>query len=411
MTEKPKILIVDDKRENLYSLEKLLQKLDVSVFSAQSGNEALGLILEHEFCMAIIDVQMPEMDGYELVELIRTEPATSQLPVIFVSAIYSDEYHHRKGYDAGAVDFVSKPFIPEILLSKIRVFINLYEQRKQLAHWNKMLEHIVERRTHELSVTNERLARLDQAKSDFIEVVAHELRTPLTLITGYISMLKRATPDPDQLQMALQGMSTGSERMLDIINSILDIARIDNQVLKVRPTPLALVKVFERLKNNLQEALIERRIQLGWDDLENLPSLNADPDLMYKLFYQLVANAIKFTPDGGAITIRGQAKPVREVPHIEIQVIDSGIGIAPENQGLIFEKFFQLKPAKLHSSGKFTFKGGGPGLGLAVAKGIVVAHGGRIWVESPGHDAQNLPGSIFHVLLPVDNQEHKDIGS
>lgn len=406
MPEKPKILIVDDKRENLYSLEKLLQKLDVIVFPALSGNEALGLTLEHEFCMAIIDVQMPEMDGYELVELIRTEPATSQLPVIFVSAIYSDEYHHRRGYDAGAVDFVSKPFIPEILLSKIRVFIRLYEQHKQLTQWNKMLEQTVEQRTHELSVTNARLERLDQAKSDFIEVVAHELRTPLTLITGYISMLKRATPDPDQLRTALQGMDTGSERMLDIINSILDIARIDNQVLKVHPTPLALVKVFERLKNNLQEALSERHIQLGWKDLGKLPLVNVDPDLMYKLFYQLVVNAIKFTPDGGVISISGLAKRVKGIACVEIQVVDSGIGIAPENQELIFEKFFQLKPARLHSSGKYTFKGGGPGLGLAVAKGIVIAHGGRIWVESRGYDAQTLPGSTFHVLLPVDNQEN-----
>lgn len=132
MADKPKILIVDDKPHNLFALEKTLQKLPVEVVQATSGDQALSLTLEHEFAMAIVDVQMPEMDGYELVELLRANIATSSLPVIFVSAIFSDEYHHRKGYDSGAVDFMSKPFTPEILLSKVRVFIDLYEKRRTL---------------------------------------------------------------------------------------------------------------------------------------------------------------------------------------------------------------------------------------------------------------------------------------
>jgi DNA-binding response OmpR family regulator len=132
MTDKPKILIVDDVPQNLFALEKILQKKAVDVFQASSGKEALDLVLQYEFALAIVDVQMPQMDGYELVELLRTNTATASLPVIFVSAIYSDEYHHRKGYDSGAVDFMSKPFIPEILLSKIRVFIDLYEKRREL---------------------------------------------------------------------------------------------------------------------------------------------------------------------------------------------------------------------------------------------------------------------------------------
>ena len=130
--EKPKILIVDDRAENLYALDKLLKTLDVEVVQALSGAEALNLTLEHDFCVAIVDIQMPEMDGYELVELLRSNEDTATLPVIFVSAIYSDEYHHRKGYEAGAVDFMSKPFVPEILLSKVKVFIDLYRQRKSL---------------------------------------------------------------------------------------------------------------------------------------------------------------------------------------------------------------------------------------------------------------------------------------
>ncbi len=142
MTDTPKILIVDDKPENLYALEKLLKKLEVQVIQALSGTEALSLIVEHDFCVGIIDIQMPEMDGYELVELLRGYEATTTLPIIFVSAIYSDEYHHRKGYEAGAVDFMSKPFIPEILLSKVQVFIDLYQQRKALQERNEDLQEL-----------------------------------------------------------------------------------------------------------------------------------------------------------------------------------------------------------------------------------------------------------------------------
>lgn len=157
MTDKPKILIVDDKPENLFALEKTLQKLDVQVFQAKSGNEALGLTIEHEFCMAIVDVQMPEMDGYELVELMRGNVITTNLPVIFVSAIFSDEYHHRKGYDSGAVDFMSKPFIPEIMLSKAKVFIELYIQRKKLQDVVYELNHanlMLKRRAMQLEASN-----------------------------------------------------------------------------------------------------------------------------------------------------------------------------------------------------------------------------------------------------------------
>ena len=131
MSEQPKILIVDDKAENLFTLERVLRKLPVTIIQANSGAAALALALEHSFFVAIVDVQMPEMDGYELVELLRGNETTAILPVIFVSAIFSDEYHHRKGYDAGAVDFLSKPFVPEILLSKVRVFLDRYRQRQR----------------------------------------------------------------------------------------------------------------------------------------------------------------------------------------------------------------------------------------------------------------------------------------
>src|SRR5258706_362937 len=139
-----KVLIVDDYRDNLFTLERILAPLGGDVTSATTGNDALGLALENDFCVAILDVQMPDMNGYELAELLRGNESTSKLPIIFLSAMYSDEYAHRKGYDSGAVDFLSKPYIPEILLSKIRVFMRLYEQRLQLETWGHRLEFLVE---------------------------------------------------------------------------------------------------------------------------------------------------------------------------------------------------------------------------------------------------------------------------
>ena len=168
MTEKPKILIVDDIPQNLFALEKILQKIEVNVFQANSGKEALGLVLEHEFAMAIVDVQMPQMDGYELVELLRGNEATASLPVVFVSALYSDDYHHRKGYDSGAVDFMSKPFIPEILLSKVRVFIDLYEKRRELQAMVDELNRVnttLSDRTESLETSTAELQRANTALS------------------------------------------------------------------------------------------------------------------------------------------------------------------------------------------------------------------------------------------------------
>jgi DNA-binding response OmpR family regulator len=168
MTDKPKILIVDDKPQNLFALNQILQKIPVEVVQSTLGNEALGLALENEFALAIVDVQMPEMDGYELVELLRGNVATASLPIIFVSAIYSDEYHHRKGYDSGAVDFMSKPFIPEILLSKVRVFIDLYEKRRDLQNMVNELNGvnaILSQRTALLETSTEELKHANIALS------------------------------------------------------------------------------------------------------------------------------------------------------------------------------------------------------------------------------------------------------
>lgn len=582
MTHKPKILLVDDKPQNLYVLEKLLQPLGVELFQTTSGSDALGLALENDFCVAIVDVQMPEMDGYELAELLRGYETTMNLPIIFVSAIYSDEYHHRKGYEAGAVDFISKPYNPDILLSKIKIFIDLYLQRQKLqtlveqlneanqtlskrtvqletsnqvgqqitsildlqelldqvvdliqmqfgyyfvgmwllnetkdhlvlqvrsqaagqrpaevslpvtdethiashvwrtkemyqanqvenllqdlpltrsqlalplqnkrkfmgvldihsarpaafapddvtvlrtiadqiaiairnaqlyakvVSFNEELEGVVQERTVELKKAYKILEKLDKTKSDFISIAAHELRTPLTLIRGYAEILNGMVSAMPEAAGMVNGILTGEGRLFEIVNSMLDVSKIDNELLQTNMQPTNLVGIIDDICADLGGSFEERQLTLVKEGLQNIPVIEGDAQLLRKVFAHLIGNAIKYTPNGGRIAIVGSPKTpngLLAVPAVEISVADTGIGIDPDNHELIFDKFFQTGRVQFHSSGKTKFKGGGPGLGLAIVRGIVEAHRGQVWVNSPGHDEQSCPGSTFHVVLPIE---------
>jgi len=254
---------------------------------------------------------------------------------------------------------------------------------------------------NELTEAYQRLEILDKTKARFIEVAAHELRTPLTVIKGYSQVLSRQPllkNDPQLTQM-LDGILNGTQRMHEIVNSMLDVARIDNQTLELVKVPTHLDFVVRKVVTQFSSALTERRLTLTLDGLEGLPAVQADPEILQKVFSKLVVNAIKYTPDGGAIKITGFKDDVGHA--IEVVVSDTGIGIAPDQQAVVFEKLYQSGEVAFHSSGVTSFKGGGPGLGLAIARGFVLAHGGRIWVESSGYDEAVCPGSSFHVRLPL----------
>lgn len=260
----------------------------------------------------------------------------------------------------------------------------------------------LQERTVELERTYKVLEQMDRTKASFIEVAAHELRTPLTLVKGYTQMLAMKFKDEPETIALTQGILDGSDRMQEIVGSMLDVSRIDSKMLKILPEDANLGVVLGRVHKTFQDALKERNLALALQGVDGLPVLQADPDQLYKVFYHLVINAIKYTPDGGRITIHGHLVESGDGQNeVEIVVSDTGIGIEPEHHQLIFEKFYQTGEVYMHSSGKTKFKGGGPGLGLAIARGIIEAHGGRIWVESPGHDEVNYPGSKFFVRLPL----------
>ncbi len=270
--------------------------------------------------------------------------------------------------------------------------------------FDEMTGHL-QQRTVELERTYHILEQMDRTKTSFIEVSAHELRTPLTLIKGYTQMIQLKANGNAEMHNLSNGILDGTERLSEIVNSMLDVSKIDNKTLQIVTEKVQISLVIMKVQKTFKAALEERRLTLETKGLQDLPTINADPDLLFKLFYHLIMNAIKYTPDGGWITISGSVTDgYQGGQEIEIVISDTGVGIALEHQELVFEKFYQTGEVNFHSSGKTKFKGGGPGLGLAIARGIVQAHKGRIWVESPGHDEERCPGSRFHVRMPVNGE-------
>ena len=262
------------------------------------------------------------------------------------------------------------------------------------------METRVEHISSEMDKVQKQMQRVDKSKSAFISVAAHELKTPLTLIEGYASMMEDLMREKKgvSLESLLAGIDTGIERLRSIVDDMIDVSMIDNNLLQLNLQPIQVSQLIEALSIEFKTIMRNRKLSM---DIQNHAGnkqwIYIDSARILQALRNVINNAIKYTPDGGTITINGRNLP----GFIEVIISDTGIGISPENQALIFEKFGQLGRVELHSSGKTKFKGGGPGLGLPIARGILDAHGGSIWVESEGYDEINCPGSTFHILLPA----------
>jgi signal transduction histidine kinase len=284
---------------------------------------------------------------------------------------------------------VSLLVVLDRLMEEATDFLTQQEQEATMADLQRRLERM-----------QVEMQRLDKSKSDFIAVAAHELKTPLTLIEGYANMLREEFPADEYPRVALMlgGIANGTSRLRDIIDDMIDVSMIDLNLLVLHFQPVWPRRVVEAVVGELEGSIDQRRQALVLEDFgEADRPILADPERLRQVFKNIVMNAIKYTPDGGHITISARSLP----NFIDVQVIDTGIGIDPEDLQRIFDRFMPTGDIALHSSGKTKFKGGGPGLGLAIARGIVDAHGGTIWAESPGCDEKKCPGSIFHVMLPV----------
>ena len=264
-----------------------------------------------------------------------------------------------------------------------------YEMETRVAHISSEMEKV-----------QKRMERVDRSKSAFISVAAHELKTPITLIEGYASMMDDLMQQGKgtNLDGLLAGMNTGIERLRTIVDDMIDVSMIDNNLLQLNFQPTQIAQMLSALSLEMEPILRTRKLAINIKEFDGIKQwISLDATRITQALRNVIHNAIKYTPDGGTISVDGR----RLSGFIEVTVADTGIGISAEDQATIFEKFGQLGRVDLHSSGKTKFKGGGPGLGLPIARGILEAHGGSIWVQSEGHDEIRNPGSTFHILIPA----------
>jgi signal transduction histidine kinase len=275
----------------------------------------------------------------------------------------------------------------------------------QVTEFNQLMERMVAQRVEELNSAYQTLEKHDKNKSAFIQVAAHELRTPLTVIKGYLGILRAdaAVQSNPMLAQAVEGVMQGTNRLHQVVTSMLDVARLENQIVVPHLEPVDVGPILRLIQKEYAEDLANRKLTLRLDpSLDTLPPLLADPELLRKALDHVIVNGIKFTPDGGSVSIlAGVIDDDKLGPAGQICIKDTGIGIDPANHKIIFDKLHQLGKVELHSSSRTNFKGGGAGLGLAIAAGIVRALQGQIWVESPGYDEEKLPGSTFFLRIPL----------
>ena len=374
MTYKAKFLLVDDLEENLVALEALLSRDGLDLDKARSGEAALELMLANEYALALLDVQMPGMDGFELAEIMRANERSRHIPIIFVTAGSGDAVRRFRGYEAGAVDFIQKPIEADVLRSKANVFLALYLQRQQ----------IVAQRD-ELKTLTTALQAADQQKNRFLAVLAHELRNPLAVLAAGINILERKT-DPDVIDTIRKSMRQHLGYMTRLVDDLLDINRIEHGKISLRREGVLLSDILPSALEVAAPAIEVGNHALAVELPQQAILLDVDPARFIQIVGNVVSNAARYTPKGGRIDVSVS----RIANNASIVVSDNGVGIPTDQQSRIFEMFEQ-------SDAGMGVVGDGLGIGLALVKQLVELHGGTIQLVSsvPGE------GSTFEIQLPI----------
>ena len=373
-----RILLVDDRPDKLMALETILAGLGQNLVLARSGTEALRHLLQGEFALIVLDVNMPGMDGFETASLIRQRSNSELTPIIFISAINYSEVHLSRGYALGAVDYISAPIVPEILRAKVSFFIELHRKTEQLKRQAEM----------QVQLVREQAARAEaeaanKAKDRFIAMLSHELRTPLTPILFASSMLGQDPTVPERIREELKIITRNVELEARLIDDLLDVTRITQGKINLAFETANAHQLLDSALRICSSEICAKNltVQLELEAIEH--RIRADSARLQQIFWNLIQNAVKFTPPDGQITLRSVN------PHSDwfrLEVIDSGIGITSEALSRIFDPFEQAGGAGF----------GGLGLGLTISKAIVELHGGRIFASSPGADH----GAMFVIELP-----------
>lgn len=390
-TDEANLLIVDDLPENLLALDAILKAPGIHVHQAESAEQALELLLQHEFALAILDVQMPGMDGFQLAELMRGTERTKQIPIVFVSAAGRELNYAFKGYESGAVDFMHKPLDTHAVRSKVSVFVDLYRSRKRMARQLEALES--SRREQEVLLDELRStkAELEDAvrmRDDFMSIVSHELKTPLNTLILEVQLRKLqlgrhnfAAFSEDKLTQMVDKDERQVQSLIRLIDDMLDVSRIRTGKLSIRPTRVDLGKLVASVVENFAPQMEASGCTLLFQRPEPIFGV-WDEFRIEQVLANLLTNAMRY----------GAGKPVQinvrtTLADACIEVSDQGIGISEKSLERIFCQFERAEGSESSA---------GLGLGLFIAEQIVKAHNGRIQVES-----EEGNGALFRVLLPL----------
>lgn len=386
-----KLLIVDDLPENLLALEALIKREDRIVYKALSADEALSLLLQHEFALAILDVQMPGMNGFELAELMRGTEKTRNIPIVFVSAAGRELNYAFKGYESGAVDFLHKPLDIYAVKSKVNVFVDLYRQSKAMQEQVLALEHSRREQETLLKQLQNTQLELEQAvrmRDDFMSIVAHEVRTPLNGLILETQLRKMHLARDNAAAFTLDKMHAMVDRderqiksLIRLIEDMLDVSRIRTGKLSIRPTCFDLSALVRELLQNFSRQIDAAETSVTFDAEQPVIG-NWDEFRIEQVMSNLLTNALRYGAKG-PISVKVYSEEGRAL----VDVQDQGIGISEENQERIFQQFERV-------SAKHAVAG--LGLGLFISEQIVTAHGGTITVQSRIGE-----GALFRVCLPL----------
>jgi signal transduction histidine kinase len=409
--ENVKLLLVDDRPENLLALEAILEPLGQILIRANSGPDALKQVLAEDFAAILLDVQMPGMNGFEVAEIIKSREKSRTIPIIFLSAISKEDAYVFKGYSMGAVDYVFKPFNPDILRSKVAVFVDLYVKQEEIQRQGDLLresqkrELELEHRTSlleaearsaaKLSQMNEELHRrqiaLEQAmgaRNRFYASMSHELRTPINAVIGYSTLMLDNIYGPLNAKQkeGLQRTLKAARHLLELVNDVLDLSKIEAGKIELSLQPVMFPALIEDLFVTVRPLADEYGSSLALT-MESEPfNIVSDPRRVRQILLNLLSNAIKF----------GEGKPIRVVckqcddKGVEIEVVDEGVGIAKEDITRIFEEFVQVSESKQP----------GTGLGLPISRRLAQLLDGSLTVCST--PAQ---GSAFRLTLPASLED------
>lgn len=360
------VLLVDDQPQKLLSYQAILGGLDVTLVTAGSAREALDCLLRKVFAVVLVDVHMPDLDGFELAAMIRDHPRFSETAIIFVSGVHVSELDRLRGYSVGAVDYVPVPIVPEILRAKVTVFANLFRQTRQLERLNQELEQRVVERTAELEKTNQR-------KDEFLAVLSHELRNPLAAIRTAAELLGAPEITPENINKTTGVIRRQVSQLVRLIDDLVDVSRITRDAISLRREAVSVSTAVAHAVEATRPLFDLRGHELTIQIQDPTLTVDGDPARLSQIIGNILNNAAKFTAPGGKIQVNAS----RAGDAVAIRVKDNGIGIAPAVIPKVFDLFTQVGEAR-HRSEE------GLGIGLALVRRLVEMHEGHVRVYSDG---------------------------